>query len=138
MKAFIEIEPGSFDKWEYDESTDQFRLDRKLEIPYPASYGYLLDTEAPDGDALDVFVVGSALRQGSWHEVFPLYLITCIDNGVKDDKLVVQRMTDNSFVPYTEQVEAIVEFLSKYKKGFEVIDVLPAVEAHKAYEEAKK
>lgn len=57
--AFIEIPQGSRNKYEYDESTRTFRLDRVLysSVHYPTDYGFIPDTYAEDGDHLDILVI---------------------------------------------------------------------------------
>jgi inorganic pyrophosphatase len=59
VDAFIEIPQGSRNKYEYDEATQQFRLDRVLysSVHYPTEYGFIPHTLAPDGDHLDILVV---------------------------------------------------------------------------------
>jgi inorganic pyrophosphatase len=57
--AFIEIPRGSRNKYEYDERTGRFLLDRVLysSVHYPTDYGYIVETIGEDGDALDVLVL---------------------------------------------------------------------------------
>ena len=57
--AFIEIPRGSRNKYEYDESTGRFLLDRVLysSVHYPTDYGFVTETLAEDGDSLDVLVL---------------------------------------------------------------------------------
>jgi inorganic pyrophosphatase len=57
--AFIEIPQGSRNKYEYDEETRTFFLDRVLfsSVHYPTDYGFIPDTLAEDGDHLDILVV---------------------------------------------------------------------------------
>jgi inorganic pyrophosphatase len=57
--AFIEIPRGSRNKYEYDEKTGRFLLDRVLysSVHYPTDYGYIVDTLGEDGDSLDVLVL---------------------------------------------------------------------------------
>ncbi|HMM42818.1 MAG TPA: inorganic diphosphatase [Thermomicrobiales bacterium] len=59
VDAFIEIPKGSRNKYEFDEATGQFRLDRVLysSVHYPTDYGFIAHTLAPDGDHLDILVV---------------------------------------------------------------------------------
>ena len=59
VDAFIEIPKGSRNKYEFDEATGQFRLDRVLysSVHYPTDYGFVPHTLAPDGDHLDILVV---------------------------------------------------------------------------------
>jgi inorganic pyrophosphatase len=59
VEAFIEIPRGSRNKYEYDEATRTFRLDRVLysSVHYPTDYGFIPDTLAEDGDHLDILVL---------------------------------------------------------------------------------
>jgi inorganic pyrophosphatase len=57
--TFIEIPRGSRNKYEYDERSGRFLLDRVLysSVHYPADYGFILETLAEDGDPIDVLVL---------------------------------------------------------------------------------
>lgn len=61
VDALIEIPYGSRNKYEYDEKTGRIRLDRVLysAMSYPAEYGIVENTLAPDGDPLDILVITS-------------------------------------------------------------------------------
>lgn len=54
----IEIPKGSRNKYEWDPELKAIKLDRfvSASVVYPTDYGYLPETLAPDGDALDVLV----------------------------------------------------------------------------------
>src|SRR5215470_11780677 len=58
--AFIEIPMGSMVKYELDKQTGLLRVDRVLysAVHYPANYGFVPRTYCPDGDPLDVLVLG--------------------------------------------------------------------------------
>jgi inorganic pyrophosphatase len=59
IMTFIEIPRGSRNKYEYDDATGRFVLDRVLysSVHYPTDYGFIVDTLAEDGDHLDVLVL---------------------------------------------------------------------------------
>lgn len=59
VRAFVEIPRGSRNKYEYDDATKTFRLDRVLysSVHYPTDYGFIPDTLAEDGDHLDILVL---------------------------------------------------------------------------------
>ena len=59
VNALIEIPLGSKNKYELDEKTGRITLDRVLyaSMIYPAEYGIIEKTLAPDGDPLDILVV---------------------------------------------------------------------------------
>lgn len=59
VRAFIEIPRGSRNKYEFDEQSGRFFLDRVLysSVHYPTDYGFIVETLAEDGDPLDVLVL---------------------------------------------------------------------------------
>lgn len=59
IDVFVEIPKGSRNKYEWDHDTRRFRLDRMLfsSVQYPGDYGFVPDTWADDGDALDALVM---------------------------------------------------------------------------------
>ncbi|MFN8594247.1 MAG: inorganic diphosphatase [Thermomicrobiales bacterium] len=59
VMAFIEIPRGSRNKYEFDEKSGRFTLDRVLysSVHYPTDYGFIIETLADDGDPLDVLVL---------------------------------------------------------------------------------
>ena len=59
VAVFIEIPKGSRNKYEIDHETNTVWLDRMLftATVYPADYGFVEDTLAEDGDALDALVL---------------------------------------------------------------------------------
>ena len=56
FNVVIDIPKGSNNKYEYDEKGGYFHLDRALYTPtvYPFEYGFVPQTHAGDGDAIDV------------------------------------------------------------------------------------
>ena len=61
VDALIEIPLGSKNKYELDKATGRIRLDRVLyaAMIYPAEYGIIENTLAPDGDPRDILVICS-------------------------------------------------------------------------------
>ena len=59
IEVLIEIPRGSRNKYEFDKERGIFFLDRVLfsSVHYPTDYGYVVDTLADDGDALDALVI---------------------------------------------------------------------------------
>src|SRR6478672_5410153 len=59
VHAIVEIPKGSRNKFEVDKETGLIRLDRHLysSSHYPGDYGFIPQTLAEDGDALDVLVM---------------------------------------------------------------------------------
>jgi inorganic pyrophosphatase len=93
----IEIPKGQRNKYEVDHVTGRIRLDRMLftSTRYPADYGFIEDTLAPDGDPLDALVL---LEEPT----FPGCLIRCraigmfrmTDENGMDDKVLCVVATD--------------------------------------------
>jgi inorganic pyrophosphatase len=58
LLCVVEIPKGGRNKYEYDPELGAIKLDRfvSASVVYPTDYGYVPQTLAPDGDALDVLV----------------------------------------------------------------------------------
>ena len=98
--AIIEIPAGTTAKYEtLDNGT--LELEQKdgaprfvKYLPYPANYGLiprslLLKSKGGDGDPLDVIVLGPAIPMGSVVKCRALGVITLVDNGEIDDKIIL-------------------------------------------------
>src|SRR5438309_1491131 len=106
--SVIEIPMGSSVKYELDKETGMLRLDRILysSVHYPANYGFIPQTYAEDDDPLDVLV----LMQ---EPVAPLTLVrsraiglmTMVDSGKKDHKILAVAMDDPEFNGFREARE---------------------------------
>ena len=91
VNALIEIPLGSKNKYELDEKTGRITLDRVLyaSMIYPAEYGIIEETLAPDGDPLDILVVCSEPTfPGCMVPARVLGYLEMIDGGKTDYKLI--------------------------------------------------
>lgn len=91
VDALIEIPLGSRNKYELDKATGRIRLDRVLyaAMIYPAEYGILENTLAPDGDALDILVICSdPTFPGCTVPARVLGYLDMVDGGKPDYKLI--------------------------------------------------
>lgn len=91
VNAVVEIPKGSSNKYEYNPVYDQFVLDRALmsAMVYPANYGFISNTLADDGDALDILVCSSTpIDKGTIVPTRVIGALHMIDNGEVDYKLV--------------------------------------------------
>ena len=91
VSALIEIPLGSKNKYELDERTGRIVLDRVLyaAMIYPAEYGIIEKTLAPDGDPLDILVVCSEPTfPGCIVPARVLGYLEMIDGGKIDYKLI--------------------------------------------------
>ena len=103
--AVIEIEKGSKMKYELDKPTGLLKLDRVLytSTHYPANYGLIPRTYAEDGDPLDVLVLCSeTIKSMSLVKCYPIGVISMIDNGCNDDKIIAIPFDDPTYNGYTD------------------------------------
>ena len=101
----IEIPKGSKAKYELDKQSGLLKLDRILHTSthYPANYGFIPRTYADDLDPLDVLVLCS-------EPIFPLTLIRCypigvitmLDNGRNDEKIIAIPYNDPTYNNYKD------------------------------------
>src|SRR5215472_12423426 len=108
FNAIIEIPMGSSVKYELDKPTGLLRMDRMLysAVYYPANYGFIPQTLAEDDDPLDVLVLCQ-------EPVVPLTLVkaraiglmTMVDSGKRDHKILAVAVDDPEFNGFTEASE---------------------------------
>ena len=141
--AYIEIPKGSKVKYELDKATGLLMVNRVLysAVVYPANYGFIPRTYCPDGDPLDVLVLGQ-------EEVAPGVLLRARAIGVmpmrdekgQDDKIIAVHQDDPEYVSYRDirdlpqhRLRELQRFFLDYKvlEGAEV-----EVEAPNGYEQA--
>ena len=148
--AIIEIPFGSSVKYELDKGSGLIKLDRVLysAVYYPANYGFIPPTLAEDNDPLDVLVLCQ-------ETVVPLTLIqartigimTMIDAGEKDHKIIAVAVDDPEFNSYREAAEMPSHRLTMLRRFFqdytqlegkvvEVDEIQPAKEAFPVIEDA--
>lgn len=120
VNAMIEIPLGSKNKYEMDTKTGRIKLDRVLyaSMMYPAEYGIIENTLAPDGDALDILVICSdATFPGCIVPARVLGYLDMIDNGKLDYKLIAVVDCDPRYDHY-QQIEDINPFVLKEIANF--------------------
>ncbi|HEY1463455.1 MAG TPA: inorganic diphosphatase [Terriglobales bacterium] len=143
FSSVVEIPFGSSVKYELDKISGLIKLDRVLysAVYYPANYGFIPQTLAEDDDPLDVLVLCQ-------ETVVPLTIIhartiglmTMIDSGKKDHKIIAVATEDPEFNVYREAAEMpphrlimLRRFFQDYKqlegKAVEVDEIRPAKEA---------
>jgi len=148
--AIIEIPFGSSVKYELDKQSGMLKLDRVLYSAayYPANYGFIPQTLAEDDDPLDVLVFCQ-------ETVVPLTIIhartiglmTMVDSGKKDHKIIAVATEDPEFNSYKEASEMpphrlrmLARFFQDYKqlegKSVEVDEIESAKEAYPVIEDA--
>lgn len=101
----IEIEKGSKNKYELDKETGVLMLDRILytSTHYPANYGFIPRTYADDLDPLDVLVLCSEpIKPLTMVRCYPIGVISMIDNGRFDEKIIAIPFNDPTYNNYTD------------------------------------
>ena len=101
----VEIPKGSKKKYELDKDTGMIILDRILYTStcYPANYGFIPRTYGDDGDPLDVLLICSEpLEPLTLVRAYPIGVISMIDNGRNDEKIIAIPFTDPNYNQYTD------------------------------------
>jgi len=120
--AIIEIPTGAKVKYELDKETGLLRMDRILysSVHYPANYGFIPQTLAEDDDPLDVLVLCQ-------EKVYPLTLVnaraiglmTMIDSGKRDHKILAVAVDDPEYNGYREAAELPPHRLAMLRRFFQ-------------------
>ena len=152
FNAVIEISLGDSNKYEIDRRTGLLRLDRVLHsaVFYPGNYGFIPQTLAEDGDALDVLVLGST-------PVYPLTIVQARaiglmkmkDQNRADDKIIAVALGDPDYNGYRNlkdlpphRLAVIRRFFKDYKalenKSVVVKNFLPVRDARIVFVDALK
>lgn len=97
ITVMVEIPKGSRNKYELDPMTNRIKFDRMLfsAVHYPSDYGFILDTQGKDGDALDALVlVAEPTFPGCIIDVRPIGLFKMWDEKGEDDKVLCVPLGD--------------------------------------------
>ncbi len=122
----VEIEKGGKCKYELDKETGFLKLDRILytSTHYPSNYGFIPRSYADDLDPLDVLLLCSeSIHPMTLVRCYPIGVISMIDNGRLDDKIIAIPFNDPSYNAYTDisQIpphifEEMMHFFRVYKE----------------------
>ncbi len=121
--AVVEIEKGSKKKYELDKETGSLILDRILytSTHYPCNYGLIPRTYADDLDPLDVLVVCSEVIQPlSLVRCYPIGVLTMLDQGRLDEKIIAIPFKDPTFNSYKDVSELPQHIFSEMSHFFSV------------------
>jgi inorganic pyrophosphatase len=143
FNTVIEIPFGSSVKYELDKQSGLIKLDRVLysAVYYPANYGFIPQTLAEDDDPLDVLVLcQEAVVPLTLMYARAIGLMTMIDSGKRDHKIIAVATHDPEFNAYKEAAEMpehrlamLRRFFLDYKqlehKSVEVDEILPTQHA---------
>ncbi len=119
----IEISKGSKTKYELDKETGFIMLDRILytSTQYPANYGFIPKTYGEDEDPLDVLLLCTeALAPLTLVRAYPIGVITMIDNGRCDDKIIAIPFSEPTYNQYQDISELPSHIFEEMKHFFQV------------------
>jgi inorganic pyrophosphatase len=120
--AVIEIPMGSSVKYELDKETGMLRLDRILysAVYYPANYGFVPQTFAEDDDPLDVLVLcQEPVAPLTLVDARVIGLMTMVDSGKKDHKILAVAMHDPEYNGFHEAQELPTHRLTMLRRFFQ-------------------
>lgn len=123
FEAFIEIPKGCKAKYELDKETGLLKLDRVLytSTVYPANYGFIPRTLADDGDPLDVLVLcGETIYPTTLVQCYPIGVITMVDGGEMDEKIIAIPFKDPTYNNYYDIHELPQHIFQEMMHFFEV------------------
>ena len=146
----VEITKGSKKKYELDKETGHLMLDRILytSTHYPANYGFIPRTYGDDGDPLDVLLIcAEPIEPMTLVRAYPIGVITMIDNGRHDEKIIAIPFGDPNYNQYTDMdqlpphiFQEMRHFFTVYKnlegKETAVNEVSPKADALRVIAEA--
>ena len=120
VTVMVEVPKGSRNKYEYDKDKRMMKFDRMLfsAVHYPSDYGFILDTLAGDGDALDALVlVWEPTFPGCIMEVKPVGLFKMWDEKGPDEKILCVPVSDPNW-NYIEGLSDVPPHLLKEIEHF--------------------
>ena len=127
----VEIAKGSKCKYELDKETGILILDRILytSTQYPASYGFIPRTYADDLDPLDVLVLCSEpLIPMTEVRCYPIGVISMVDNGSHDEKIVAIPFNDPNYNVYKDIYQLPKHIFDEMRHFFKVYKELEGKE----------
>lgn len=119
----VEIQKGSKKKYELDKETGFIMLDRILytSTRYPANYGFIPRTYGDDNDPLDVLLLCSEkLEPMTLVRAYPIGVITMIDNGRNDEKIIAIPFSDPNYNCYKNIDDLPKHIFDEMRHFFEV------------------
>jgi inorganic pyrophosphatase len=133
-----------------DKASGLLKVDRIIysAVFYPANYGFIPQTYAEDNDPLDVLVLcQEAVQPLSLIKARAIGVMTMIDSGASDDKIIAVATNDPEYSEYIEardlpphRLQVVKRFFQDYKqlegKQVQVEDIRPAYAAITIIEKA--
>jgi inorganic pyrophosphatase len=131
VNTIVEIPKGRRSKFEVDKKTGLMRLDRYLfsSSHYPGDYGFIPQTLAEDGDALDILVmVNEPTFSGCLIETHVVGLFKMVDRSVNDYKVLGVPNRDPLFAEMRDLDDVPKHYLREVEHFFLTYKQLEGVE----------
>jgi len=133
VNVVVEVPFGGVNKYEYDPKLQIFRLDRSLYSPahFPGDYGFIPQTKAIDGEALDILVLVdnpnfcSCLLQAR-----PIGMLEMMDRGVTDQKIVAVHENNPRYAQVKEVTDLYGHVAKEIEHFFRVYKALETTETN--------
>ena len=119
----VEITKGSKKKYELDKESGFLMLDRILytSTHYPANYGFIPRTYGDDGDPLDVLLIcAEPIEPMTLVRAYPIGVISMVDNGRQDEKIIAIPFGDPNYNHYTDISELPTHLFDEMRHFFAV------------------
>jgi inorganic pyrophosphatase len=129
--AVVEISAGEKTKYELDKKSGLLILDRVLytSTHYPASYGFIPRTLADDCDPLDVLILcNEPIQPMVLVHCYPIGVITMIDNGRLDEKIIAIPFNDPTYNSYKNITDLPAHIFEEMRHFFAVYKQLEGKE----------
>lgn len=89
IKVYIQVAAGSRISNSYNEKTLEYKESREVSRPYPYPYGFILGTNAADGDNVDCYIITrDSLKPGTIVECEPFGLLEQNEGEEVDHKIL--------------------------------------------------
>lgn len=118
----IEIPKGTKNKYELDKATGLLKAERVLysSVHYPANYGFIPQSYCEDGDPLDFLVLcQEQLQPLCLVKCLPIGMITMLDQGKQDDKIIAVHAEDPAYNSYHDISGLPSHIMRELKRFFE-------------------
>ena len=123
IQVLIQAEAGSHDRKIYNEKTLEYRETRQMPQPFPYPYGFVIDTSAEDGDAVDCYLITKdRLKAGSIVGCEPIGLLEQHEGDEIDHK-VLAAMPGQDVETGAELLKELQDFIYSVFAQFQDIQV---------------
>ncbi len=118
----VEIPKGGKVKYELDKDTGLLKVDRVLHssVVYPANYGFIPQTLGDDDDPLDILaLMQEPVLPLAMLRLRPIGMMTMIDDGQRDEKIISVHLDDPEYAGYTDITELQPHRLAELRRFFQ-------------------